>query len=178
MDCLIKHGAYEKELSSWDNNLFVLSSQLHDVGKISIRDDILLKPGKLTAQEFDEMKKHTDYGVEIITRIAEKTTDNEFLQYAKVLAGSHHEKWNGSGYPHHLSGEDIPLMGRLMALVDVYDALTNVRPYKEAFSHDKAVNIIKRERGIHFDPLIVDVFLMHEREFLDHVINALYMHSI
>ena len=165
VDFLMEHGVYSGELAHWDINLFIMSSQLHDVGKISIRDDILMKPGKLTEEEFETMKKHTVFGVNIIRKIEESTTENAFLQYAEVLAGSHHEKWDGSGYPYGLRGEDIPLMGRLMAIVDVYDALTNDRPYKKAFSHGEAVEIIKKGRGGHFDPNIVDVFLIHEQEF-------------
>jgi HD-GYP domain-containing protein (c-di-GMP phosphodiesterase class II) len=126
-----------------------------------------MKPGKLTDEEFEEMKKHTIYGVDIIKRIEDSTSENEFLLYAEVLAGSHHEKWNGTGYPLGLKGAEIPLQGRLMALVDVYDALTNDRPYKHSFSHEKSVEIIKAERGSHFDPLIVDVFLEHEKEFAE-----------
>jgi len=165
VDFLLEHGIYTEELSSWDIDLFIMSSQLHDVGKISIKDDILMKQGKLTDEEFEEMKKHTVYGVEIIRKIEESTTENEFLHYAEILAGSHHEKWNGKGYPYGLKGEEIPLMARLMAIVDVYDALTDERPYKKAFSHEKSVNIIRQEKGAYFDPLIAEVFLLHEKEF-------------
>ena len=165
VDFLLEHNIYSEELSLWDINLFVMSSQLHDVGKISIRDDILMKPGKLTDEEFDEMRKHTTSGVDIIKRIEESTTRSEFLAYAEALAGSHHEWWNGKGYPYGLSGDEIPLQGRLMALVDVYDALTNDRPYKKAYPHETAVEIIKEESGSHFDPSIVEIFLMHEKEF-------------
>ena len=162
---LMEHGVYKEEISTWDVDLFVMSSQLHDVGKISIRDEILMKPGKLTNEEFEEMKKHTTKGVDIIRKIENSTTESEFLLYAEILAGSHHEKWNGKGYPFGLKGTEIPLQGRLMAIVDVYDALTDERPYKEAFSHEKSIGIIKEERGEHFDPLITDVFLTHEKEF-------------
>ena len=162
---LLKHGVYTEELSSWDINLFVMSSQLHDVGKISIKDNILMKPGKLTEEEFEEMKRHTVYGEDIIKNIEKSTTENAFLQHAEILAGSHHEKWNGEGYPRRLKGNDIPLQGRLMAIVDVYDALTNDRPYKEALTHEEAVEIIKKGVGTHFDPLINEVFLMYEKEF-------------
>jgi len=124
-----------------------------------------MKPAKLTDDEFEEMKHHTIAGVEIIRRIEESTVESEFLTYAAALAVSHHEKWDGSGYPYGLSGNDIPLQGRLMALVDVYDALTNDRPYKKAFSHAEAVDIIKSGSGSHFDPLITDIFIIHEKEF-------------
>jgi len=165
LDFLIEHNVYSDIISSWDIDLFVMSSQLHDVGKITIKDYILMKPAKLTDDEFEEMKHHTVAGVEIINRIEENTTESEFLTYAAALAVSHHEKWDGSGYPYGLSGNDIPLQGRLMALVDVYDALTNDRPYKKAFTHKEAVEIIKSGSGTHFDPLIADIFLLHEKEF-------------
>ena len=173
VDFLLENDIYTDELKSWDINLFVMSSQLHDVGKISIRDDILMKPGKLTDEEFNEMKKHTTAGVDIIKRIEESTTRSDFLAYAAALAGSHHEKWNGEGYPHGLSGTDIPLQGRLMALVDVYDALTSDRPYKKAFTHENAVEIIKSESGSHFDPLIVDIFIKYESRFKDFEVNQI-----
>jgi len=165
VDFLIEHDVYADELSTWDTNLFAMSSQLHDVGKITIRDDILRKPGELTEDEFEEIKNHTTSGLEIIKRIEENTTESEFLIYAAALAGSHHERWDGTGYPNGLKGTEIPLQGRIMALVDVYDALTNDRPYKKALSHEDAVNIIKEGNGSHFDPLITNVFLMHEKEF-------------
>jgi HD-GYP domain-containing protein (c-di-GMP phosphodiesterase class II) len=165
VDFLLEHNVYAEELSSWDIGLFIMSSQLHDVGKISIKDDLLMKPGKLTDEEFEEMKKHTLFGVDIIRKIEGSTTDNEFLLYAETLAGSHHEKWNGTGYPYGLKGEEIPLQGRLMAIVDVYDALTNDRPYKKAFTHEESVAIIGKENGAHFDPSIAGIFLTHEQEF-------------
>jgi putative two-component system response regulator len=165
LDFLLKHDTYNNELSKWDLNLFVMSSQLHDVGKISIKDSILMKPGKLTDEEFEEMKKHTIYGRSIIERIEASTPENAFLKHAKLLAGSHHEKWDGSGYPYGLKGDEIPLQGRLMAIVDVYDALTNDRPYKEAFTHEGAVEFIRKGSGTHFDPLLCDIFLQHEKEF-------------
>jgi putative two-component system response regulator len=174
VDFLLEHGIYTEKLSSWDIDLFVMSSQLHDVGKISIKDEILMKPGKLTDEEFEEMKKHTIYGVEIIRKIEANATESEFLAYAEVLAGSHHEKWNGKGYPHGLKGEEIPLQGRLMAIVDVYDALTDERPYKKAFSHEQSVEIIRQEKGEHFDPLIAEVFLTHEEKFENAKSNKTY----
>ena len=164
---MIEHDAYTDELSTWDTELFVLSSQLHDVGKISIKDSILLKPGSLDEDEIEEMRRHTTFGMDIIGKMKENTAENSFLNYAQVLAGSHHEKWDGKGYPYGLKGRDIPLSGRIMAIADVYDALTNDRPYKKAYSHEESVSIIKDGKGTHFDPLLVDVFLQHEREFRD-----------
>ena len=124
-----------------------------------------MKPCKLTDEEFEEMKKHTLFGAEIIRGIEVNATDKAFLKYAETLAGAHHEKWNGTGYPYGLKGSEIPLMGRLMAIIDVYDALTNDRPYKKAFSHEVSVEIIRNGFGAHFDPLVGDIFLMYEAEF-------------
>ena len=162
---MMESGVYSKELSTWDIELYIMSSQLHDVGKISIKDDILMKPGKLTYEEFEEMKKHTLYGVDIIRRIERSTTENEFLLYAELLAGSHHEKWDGNGYPYGLKEHKIPLQGRVIAVIDVYDALTTDRPYKKAYTHKEAVEIIREGKGTHFDPHIAEVFLAHEKEF-------------
>ena len=162
---LLEHGIYVEEFTSWDISLFIMSSQLHDVGKISIKDNILMKPGKLTVDECEEMKKHTTYGVSIIEKIEASIPESAFLRHARLLAGNHHEKWNGSGYPNGLKGEDIPLQGRLMALIDVYDALTNERPYKKAFSHQESIEIIREGIGTDFDPLLSRVFVENEKEF-------------
>ena len=163
---LLDNGIYSEEISTWDIDLIVMSSQLHDVGKISIKDSILMKPGKLTDEEFAQIKEHAAFGKKIIEKIESTiSTQDAFLVHAKILAGSHHEKWDGTGYPCGLKGEEIPLQGRLMALVDVYDALTNDRPYKKALPHERAVEIIQEGAGTHFDPLIVEVFLKHENKF-------------
>ena len=162
---LLDEDIYTRELSSWDIDLFIMSSQLHDVGKISIKDEILLKPGELSTEEFEEMKKHTSFGMEITERIESSTTENAFIAHAKIMAASHHERWDGTGYPLGLMGKEIPLQGRLMAIVDVYDALTNDRPYKKAFPHKKAIGIIRNGLGTHFDPLIGEVFIKHEKAF-------------
>ena len=165
IDIMRQHNIYTNELETWDINLFIMSSQLHDVGKIAIRDDILMKPAILTREEFEEMKKHTLAGVEIIEKIEKNTGKNDFLQYSKIFAGSHHEKWNGTGYPFGLKGTEIPLQGRLMAIVDVYDALTHDRPYKKAFTHAEAMRIIGDGVEAHFDPRLTEVFFRHEKEF-------------
>jgi len=143
------------------NNLesIILSTRLHDIGKITITDMILNKPGKLTVEEYEMMKTHAIEGEKIIDSIITESGNEVFLQNAKMFAGCHHERWDGTGYPRGLKGMDIPLQGRLMALADVYDALVSDRPYKSAFSHEEAVKIIKENRGSHFDPVIVDVFL-------------------
>ena len=135
------------------------SAPLHDIGKVGIVDSILLKPGKLTDEEFTEMKKHAAYGKDAI-EAAEGSlgiADN-FLTFAKEIAYSHHEKWDGSGYPEGISGEQIPVSARLMAIADVYDALISARVYKPAFSHEKAVEIITEGKGSHFDPIMVEAF--------------------
>ncbi|MCL2026080.1 MAG: response regulator [Leptospirales bacterium] len=156
---LIRTNTYIDEISSWDMSLLLPSAQLHDVGKITISDLVLNKPEKLTTEEFELIKQHCTEGEHIIDRIIGKTKGDYFLFYAKKFAGYHHEKWDGTGYPRKLKGEDIPLEGRIMAIVDVYDALISERPYKKAFPHEKAVEIIKNDSGTHFDPKIVEAFL-------------------
>ncbi|MCL2168910.1 MAG: response regulator [Defluviitaleaceae bacterium] len=163
---MLKHDVYKDEAASFDIELAVQSCQLHDVGKISISDTILLKPGKLTHEEFAEIKKHPEKGVDIINKMTGSTTiDSSFFDYARTFAISHHEKWDGSGYPHGVSGENIPLLGRVMAVADVYDALVTDRPYKKAFTHNEATNIIKDGKGSHFDPALVELFLKIHNEF-------------
>ncbi|QIZ75429.1 HD-GYP domain-containing protein [Ferrimonas lipolytica] len=136
------------------------SAPLHDIGKVGVEDKILLKPGKLTDEEFELMKLHTVYGRDAIVA-AESSMDSadNFLTFAKEIAYSHQEKWDGSGYPEGLAGEDIPLSARLMAVADVYDALICKRVYKPAFTHENAVQMIIDGRGSHFDPDIVDCFV-------------------
>ena len=158
-------NVYGAEISSMDGSLVLQSSQLHDVGKIKIRDSILLKPGLLTQEEFEEMKSHTTFGEHIIIRMQESTPDSDFLEYARIFAVSHHEKWDGSGYPKGLTGKEIPLLGRIMAIVDVYDALVTDRPYKSAFPHTQAIGIIESSRGTHFDPDLTDLFLKVHSDF-------------
>jgi putative two-component system response regulator len=159
VDALRDHPLYGKEVAEWDIKLLLQSSQLHDVGKIAISDQILKKPGRLDPVEFEEMKKHTVFGIQIIEKIQSATTASDFLKHAKIFAGTHHEKWDGSGYPNGLAGEDIPLQGRIMALADVYDALVSERPYKKAFSHAETMKIILNGRGNQFDPVLTDVYI-------------------
>jgi len=142
------------------------SAPLHDIGKVGIPDHILLKPGRLTPEEFEMMKTHTTLGRDAIIQ-AEKSLGMtvDFLQLAKEIAYSHQEKWDGSGYPEGLSGDEIPISARLMALADVYDALISRRVYKEPMSHEEAVAILQAGRGSHFDPDIVDAFLDIQAEF-------------
>jgi putative two-component system response regulator len=155
---LLVEGIYQDEIASWDLDIVILSAQLHDLGKIAVPDQVLNKPGKLSGEEFDIVKSHAAMGVEIIRKVEEKTQSNALLHHARVIAGTHHEKWNGSGYPLGLVGCRIPLEGRLLALADVYDALVTERPYKQAFSFERANKIINETKGLHFDPILVDVF--------------------
>ena len=141
------------------------SSPLHDIGKIAITDNILLKPGKLDDNEFEIMKEHAMIGESTIANAQKRLGGVPFLNIAKEIAGTHHEKWDGTGYPRGLNGDDIPLSGRLMALADVYDALISKRSYKPPFDHMEVVKIIKNESGKHFDPEIVEVFLKLNEEF-------------
>jgi len=165
MDALQQTDIYEEEISAWDKELLLQSAQLHDVGKIAIEDSILRKPDKLTPDEFERIKEHTVFGGKVFERIARNTSQQAFLEQAKILAVSHHEKWDGSGYPYGLSGCEIPLQGRLMAIVDVYDALVSDRTYKEKMPHGQAVDIIRKDSGKHFDPALVDIFLGVADEF-------------
>ena len=164
-DGLVLSGYYAADIEGVDLNMWVESAQLHDIGKIGTPDDILRKPGKLTDEEFDVIKSHPIIGANAIKSAMEMTSAKEFLSHAAVVAISHHEKWDGSGYPYGLKGEEIPLLGRLMAIADVYDALVSERPYKKAFSHETAVEIIVGESGKHFDPALVEVFKMCSHRF-------------
>jgi len=138
------------------NELLFHATPMHDVGKIGISDSILLKPGKLTASEFQTMKRHTSIGAELLSGHHSK-----LLKVAKHIALAHHERWDGTGYPHGLSQREISLPGRITALCDVFDALTSPRPYKEAWTFDQAVHEIWRGKGNHFDPRLVDAFVKH-----------------
>jgi putative two-component system response regulator len=155
---LIQDGVYQDEIEAWDLDFLFSSAQLHDLGKIAVSDAILNKPGKLTEMEFSEIKKHTTAGVDALTKIERKTEEHAFLNHARIIAGSHHEKWDGSGYPLGLKGREIPLQGRLMAIADVYDALISLRPYKKPLNHNEAKRIIAEGKGTHFDPVLVETF--------------------
>ena len=158
IDRLLAENVYTREIAAWDLEFLLPSSQLHDVGKIAISDTILNKPGRLTRDEFEKMKAHVTIGVEAIERIEEATMEHDFLRHAKVFAGTHHERWDGTGYPWGLCGKNIPLEGRLMAIADVYDALTSERPYKKPYTTAEAEKIIEAGKGSQFDPVLVDVF--------------------
>jgi putative two-component system response regulator len=165
VDELIRTGVYSDIISKWDLSLLLPSAQLHDVGKITISDLILNKPAKLTDEEFAIIKTHAPEGERIIEQIMDKTDDDGFLMHAKMFAGYHHEKWDGSGYPRGISGTDIPLEGRIMAIADVYDALVSERPYKKPFTHEKAAEIIINDSGKHFDPALIEVFKNISEDF-------------
>ena len=144
-----KYGFKDDEL-----NLIQQAAPMHDIGKIGISDSILLKPGKLDKAEFEKMKLHTEIGAEILSK-----SNSRIMKYAKIIALSHHEKWNGAGYPKGLAGYKIPISGRIVALADVFDALSMKRPYKTPWPLEKILNLIKEESGEHFDPHLVKVFL-------------------
>lgn len=145
--------------------LLFKSSPLHDIGKVGIPDKILLKPGALDPEEQAIMRTHPELGRRAIEAAEKRLGSSTFLILAKEIAHTHHERWDGTGYPRGLAGVDIPLAGRLMAIADVYDALVSLRAYKRAMSHEEAVSIITSERGRHFDPQLVDVFLGIAPEF-------------
>jgi putative two-component system response regulator len=173
LDQLLKEGIYLEDMMSWDMDYLIPSAQLHDVGKVGISDLILNKPGKLTKEEFDIMKTHVTIGVEVIQRIESSTENKAFLEHAEKITASHHERWDGKGYPYGIAGFEIPLEGRLMAIADVYDALVSKRPYKEPFSAAEARKIIEEGKGTQFDPVLVDIFSQVAGSFADIVANGI-----
>jgi len=158
---------YKQAVDSEFIRLIFQTSPLHDIGKVGIPDSILLKPGRLDPHEFDIMKTHTTIAAATLDAALAKFPGVAFLKMAKDIAESHHEKYDGTGYPHGLKGDTIPLSGRIIAVADVYDALVSKRVYKDAFSHDSARAIIEEGREKHFDPDVVDAFLAVGDEFLD-----------
>jgi len=148
-------------LSEDEANLIKMASPMHDIGKVGIPDSVLNKPGKLTPEEFDHMKKHAELGYEML-----RYSTRPILKAAATLAYEHHEKWNGKGYPQGLVGEDTHLYGRITAIADVFDALGSDRCYKKAWDDEKIFTLLKEERGEHFDPKLVDIFFEHLEEFL------------
>ena len=173
---LRSHPRFTAFLNEHTINLLFKSAPLHDIGKVGIPDHILLKPGRFTPEEFEVMKAHTTLGRDAIATAERRLgLDVEFLAYAKEIAYSHQEKWDGSGYPEGLAGDAIPISARIMAVADVYDALISRRPYKNPFSHDRAVQMIIDGRGQHFDPDIVDAFIGLQDEFF--AISQRYLDS-
>ena len=158
---LKEHPRFTSFLTAENISMLYKTAPLHDIGKVGVQDHILLKPGKLTEEEFEEMKRHTIYGRNAIAAAEGpmEGEDDNFLIFAKEIAYSHQEKWNGSGYPEGLAGDDIPISARLMAVADVYDALISRRVYKPPFPHEKAVAIIQEGKASHFDPDMVDAFM-------------------
>ena len=164
--CLREHPRFAASLTDETIDLLAQSSPLHDIGKIGISDDILLKPGKLTPEEWIIMKTHAVLGSQAIEKVARGNPPLRLLTLAQEIAHWHHEKWDGSGYPDGLAGDAIPLSARLMALADVFDALINARVYKPAMSNAEAREIIAAGRGKHFDPDMTDVFIRHFDDFV------------
>ncbi len=164
MENLKRLGYYTDQLT--DEFMYDVenSAPLHDIGKIAVSDVILNKPGKLTEEEFEKMKTHTTAGADILDQVITTVPDSAYLKEAKNLAEYHHEKWNGKGYPHGLSGEEIPLSARIMAVADVFDALVSERCYKKAFTFEDALEIIRKDAGTHFDPKVAEAFLSAQDE--------------
>jgi putative two-component system response regulator len=163
---LSKSEKYRDILDGDYVQLLYLTSPLHDIGKVGIPDEVLLKPGRLTPEEFSLMQQHTIIGGNTLNAAAKAHPEALFLAMARDIAMTHHERFDGTGYPRGLAGEEIPLSGRITALADVYDALTSERVYKSAFSHDTSRDIIVEGRGTQFDPDVVDAFLRCEKEFI------------
>lgn len=159
------HPRFAAELDDETIDLLYKSAPLHDIGKVGIPDAILLKPGKLTEEEFSVMKGHATIGADALEIAEQELGGNSFLRLAREISLTHHEKWDGSGYPTGLRGDEIPVSGRLMAVADVYDALISKRVYKPAFSHEKAMEIIREGRGRHFDPDIIEAVEAIEATF-------------
>jgi len=152
---------YHPSITEEDAQVIFHAAPMHDIGKIAIPHEILHKPGRLTEEEFNIMKTHTTRAHDFL-----KISDRKFIKAAKVIAMQHHEKWDGSGYPKGLAGEDIHPYARIVALADVFDALTHKRVYKDAWSVDEAVEYIAQHKNTQFDPILVDIFLEHIDEFI------------
>jgi HD-GYP domain-containing protein (c-di-GMP phosphodiesterase class II) len=164
-DALRRRPDFSQTITPAFTTLIQVGSALHDIGKVGLPDSILLKRGELTPDERRLMQNHTTFGGECLAKIEYRLGSSNFLKMARQIALYHHERWDGSGYPAGLSGTAIPLAARIVALADVYDALSSPRAYKETYPHEQCVDIIRQERGKHFDPRIVDAFLEHESKF-------------
>lgn len=161
----IKDGIYRDQLNEQFVSKMTTLAPMHDIGKIVVSDKILRKPGRLTPEEYEQMKKHAAVGGDVIREVLEGVTNDDYLSFASDIATYHHERWDGKGYPRGLSGDRIPLAARIMAIADVFDALVSQRCYKEPFSFDESVKIIEEGAGTQFDPNLVGVFLRHRSEF-------------
>lgn len=170
LDEMTKKGIYADEISTWRPNTVISSVRLHDIGKIRISDLILDKQDDLTSEEIKIVREHPSNGEMIISQIVKRTGKGPFLHHARLFAGYHHERWDGKGYPYGLSGQEIPLQGRLLSIIDVYDKLISTHSHKESCAHDLAVEKIKNDSGTHFDPQLVKVFLA--------VANDLWVESV
>lgn len=164
---LKEQGYYKDELSQKNIELFSAAANLHDIGKIYIPDHILMKPGKFTEQEYEMMKRHPDIGCEIIQAMP-KIYNEDFTKVAAQMALCHHERYDGTGYPNKIKGEEIPLCARIMAVADVTDALLSYRPYKPAFSIEKTIKIIEEGKGTQFEPIIADAMIQLKDEVMEY----------
>lgn len=160
-----KEGVYADVLDDKFIELMTRLAPMHDIGKIVVPDHILKKPGRLTVEEYELMKRHASEGGAVVREVLSGISDEEYITFASNIATYHHERWNGRGYPKGLSGEEIPLCARIMAIADVFDALISKRCYKNAMPREKAYEIIREESGTHFDPKLAEVFLKHRDEF-------------
>lgn len=163
----MKEKVYTDEINEQYIDLLFTLAPMHDVGKILVSDKLLRKPGKLTPEEYEEIKKHAAYGGDVVKQVLSDIADEKHVQFATEIATSHHERWDGSGYPKGLKGEEIPLNARIMAIADVFDALISKRCYKEAIPPEEAFKIIEEESGTHFDPELVKVFLKYREKYVD-----------
>ena len=166
-------GVYADQLTDLFISMLYTLAPMHDIGKILISDAILKKPGKLTPEEFETMKRHASMGGTVVREVLDGVTDEAYLSFASDVATYHHERWDGTGYPSGLKGEDIPLSARIMAIADVFDALISERCYKSAMPPDEACEVIRLGAGTHFDPLLVEVFLKHQEDFCSPVDGSL-----
>jgi len=165
-ESLVNQGEFVDILTPGYRVLLYKTAPLHDIGKVAIRDSILLKSSRLTGDENNEMKKHVVYGEEVINKLVKIAGRNvPLLKCARDIVGSHHERYDGSGYPRGLAGAEIPLAGRIMAVADVYDALATKRPYKRKFNHQETLMVMQDGRGTHFDPVVFDALLAVEQRF-------------
>jgi len=161
-----KDGVYADVLDDHFISLLETLAPMHDIGKIVVSDAILKKPGKLTSEEFEKMKKHAAVGGTVVREVLSGITDEEYLSFASDIATYHHERWDGRGYPRGLKEEEIPLSARIMAVADVFDALISRRCYKEPLPPEQALAILEEEAGTHFDPKLISVFLAHKEDFI------------
>jgi putative two-component system response regulator len=168
---LIDKGLFPEDLNPRELGLIARAAPLHDIGKVGVSDAILLKPGRLDDVEFEAMKRHTTIGAKIIDKMYKRAPTQHYLNYAKKIAESHHERFDGQGYPMGLKESEIPLCSRIMAVADVYDALVEHRIYRPALPHEEAMAIMRDGRGTIFDPILLDVFLENSRLFRGEIIS-------